>query len=169
MIERARSIVFYIDLKNNHLPVYFITELFYLLNIDYEPDDDEDYNFIGVEIPVNQNGYYIYSPERFVATHKLMKPENFISIILKALNSYSDIDQIYNRIDIAGNKCLTILNKDIVYLNGTWRELLRDETDEVSDQFLLRSDYSNPNFIKRNSTLASIFIQKLMETYSWVY
>lgn len=169
MIERTQSIIFYIDLRNNHLPLYFITELFYLLNIDYKPDDDEDYNFIGVVIPVDQNGYYVYSPERYVVTYKLMKPENFISIILEALNSYDNIDQIYNRIDIAGNKCLTILNKDIVYLNGIWKELPRDETDKTFYQFLSSGNYSNSNFIKRNSALASIFIQKLMETYSWVY
>lgn len=168
MIERTQSIVFYIDLRNNQLPIYFITELFYLLNIEYVEDNDEDHAIIGVEIPVNQNGYYVYSPERYVATHKLMKPENFISIILKALNSYGNINQIYNRIDIAGNKCLTILDRDIVYLNGIWKELPRDETDKTLNQFLLKGTYPNPNFIKQNNILTSIFIQKLMETYSWV-
>lgn len=162
MIERTRPIVFYIDLRNNQLPIYFITELFYLLNIEYVENDDDEYNFIGVKIPVNQNGYYVYIPERYVATHKLMKPENFISIILKALNSYGNINQIYNRIDIVGNKCLTILDRDIVYLNGIWKELPRDETDKTLDQFLLRGTYSNPNFIKQNNILTSIFIQKLL-------
>lgn len=162
MIERTIPIVFCIDLRNSCLPLYFITELLYLLNVTYRPVNNEDHNFITVEFPINQNGYYVYSQERFIMTYKLIKPENFISIILKALNSYGNINQIYNRIDIVGNKCLTILDRDIVYLNGIWKELPRDETDKTLNQFLLRGTYSNPNFIKQNNILTSIFIQKLL-------
>ena len=92
-------------------------------------------------------------------THIVNKDINEINTYI---NSFSNINNITN--------LWLVRNESINNQYGiNENKKPRDEIDKTFYQFLSSSNYSNLNFIKRNSALASIFIQKLMETYSWIY